>query len=49
MLNIIFVGRNGSTSSKVLSEEVNINDYDDDCFWSTYQALVNTGSRLALH
>ncbi len=48
MKNIIFGGQNGPTSSKVLSEEVNINDYDDECFWSTYQALVNTGSRLVL-
>ncbi len=48
MLNIIFGGQNGSTSSKVLSEEVNPTDYADNCFWSIYLALVNMGSRLVL-
>ena len=49
MKNIIFGGQNGHTSSKVLSKEVNPTDYDDNCFWSTYLALVNMGSRLLLH
>jgi hypothetical protein len=48
MKNIIFGDQISPINSKALSEEVNVNYYADNCFWSTFLALVNMGSRLVL-